>query len=56
MKSSKFDLIYALKLKSNSIGQNIRKKTCDLTPNRAQNDSNNCGVKGFHFACQKTKI
>ena len=49
-KIGKFKLIYASKLKSNVIGQNIRMKTCNLTLNHAQDDPINCQIKAFHSA------
>ena len=48
MKLSKIYLIYESKLKSNDIGQRIRRKTCNTTQNCAQNDPINHRIKAIH--------
>ena len=49
-------LIYVSKLKSNVIGQNFMKKTCNLGQNCTQNDPINHRIKAFHSACWEINI
>ena len=47
-KVCKIKLIYASKLKSNVKGKRIKKKTCNIAQNHAQNDPIYCRIKAFH--------
>ena len=52
-KIHKIKLIYASKLKSNIIGQKIKKKTCNLTQNHARNDPINSRTMAFSLCVLK---